>query len=561
MIQKKVLLSIALTVFMCSAAFAVIWDFEPPAYTTPAALDSQEGWTADASWSVTTTGPLSGTSSAEKPGGVEKYSANSTSSVTFSNSTVLSMLYKLHPGTADGTSRVILKDIYGDPFVYVWLRGNGENIYLLNAAGDGWINSGIQVSFSEVAKLTVEMDFTTSQCRIIIDNMTTPAKSGTSGWTSFANGWTLSAADANGTFEFSTQGGIMDNVTVSAPAVNNDILLKPISSQVIQREGFIPEDAHANNPSGPALGYANVTVEGVFPEVTGETFEYRVVPLTDAFGQGCDWTSLSVTRAGSDWSGSALVSAGGWYRIEVRNRLGAQILNTASAEPVGVGEVFVISGQSYAGYSGDEPMLVEDPQERIVLYDVSMDRWTVANEPIEAGGGGTIWVPMANILLPKLRVPIGLVLTGGWGDPSRLWLPGEDHYDQLLAAGQAMGTFRAVLWQQGESDVMENTSTATYVSNLTTIRSSLASSWGFEPVWLPAKSTRHTIYVFPVREQAIRDAISQLWITPGFGQGPDTDLLGGENRGGEGTRWHFTGIGQRNAGAMWFAVLWHELQF
>ena len=349
-------------------------------------------------------------------------------------------------------------------------------------------------------------------------------------------------------------------VFVCSAASTASVLVKPIPYQVTQREGFIPEDAHANNPSGPALGYADVVVEGVFAEVTGEIFEYRVVPLTDAFGQGCDWRSLSVTRAGDDWSGSALVSAGGWYRIEVRNRLGAEILNTASAEPVGVGDVFVISGQSYSVGTGDESMLIEDSQGRVAKYNLSSNTWAVAHDDPYPGNAGTIWVPMSNILLQTIRVPIGLVYNGHGGAASRLWLPGQTFYNELLAAGLAMERFRAVLWQQGESDVIENTTTATYVSNLTTIRSSLVSAWGFEPVWLPAKSTRHTIYVYPEREQAIRDAISQLWVTPGFGQGPDTDLLGGANLGYEGTNWHFTGLGQRNAGAMWFAVLLHELQ-
>jgi hypothetical protein len=62
-----------------------------------------------------------------------------------------------------------------------------------------------------------------------------------------------------------------------------------------------------------------------------------------------------------------------------------------------------------------------------------------------------------------------------------------------------------------------------------------------------------------VEEGAIRAAIDQLWKLPGFHPGPDTDILGRENRGGPTTRRHFSGIGQRRAGLMWFSTVWNEL--
>jgi hypothetical protein len=68
-----------------------------------------------------------------------------------------------------------------------------------------------------------------------------------------------------------------------------------------------------------------------------------------------------------------------------------------------------------------------------------------------------------------------------------------------------------------------------------------------------------TVYNDPEGEARIRTAIDELCQQPGFRPGPDTDLLTGENRGGLGTRRHFSGIGQRRAGQMWFAAIWGEL--
>jgi hypothetical protein len=204
---------------------------------------------------------------------------------------------------------------------------------------------------------------------------------------------------------------------------------------------------------------------------------------------------------------------------------------------------------------------VADPSGRVVAYDTIKKTWQVANDPQpNVGDGGTIWPPMANQLLPLVRVPIGFVNVAVGGTASRQWLPGESLYENLASAGKATGRFRAVLWQQGESDVIERTDTDTYVERLVKIRTALAEEWGFEPPWLLAKSTLHpTVYDRPEEEGHIRTAIDKLWALHGFRPGPDTDILGGENRGGVGTRRHFSAIGQQRAGWMWAAQVWGEI--
>ncbi len=159
-----------------------------------------------------------------------------------------------------------------------------------------------------------------------------------------------------------------------------------------------------------------------------------------------------------------------------------------------------------------------------------------------------------------IRVPIGLVNVAVGGTSSRQWLPRTPLNEKLEAAGKATGGFRFVLWQQGESDVIEKVASDVYVTNLRTIRTGLARAWGFEPPWLLAKSTLHpTVYNDAKHELMIRSAIDRLWKTEGFRPGPDTDILGGENRGGPNSRRHFSEVGQRRAGLLWFAAVWAEL--
>lgn len=343
------------------------------------------------------------------------------------------------------------------------------------------------------------------------------------------------------------------------PDVSNVRL--PLPFQVIQRDGYEPEKAHEHQPGGPALGHADVAIAAKLPVEKDDLTEYRVVALADAYGTGSEWTPFAGKSVDGELVAAVRVSAGGWYRLELRARRAEIVTATAHLQPFGVGEVLVVAGQSYAEGANDELLRISERGGRVAAYDRIKTAWQVANDPQpNAGTGGTIWPPLGDLLVPLLRVPVGFVNVAVGGTASRQWLPGETLYQNLAAAGKATGRFRAVLWQQGESDVIEKVSTETYVKHLTLIRSELAKDWGFEPPWLLAKSTLHpTVYNDPAGEGKIREAIVSLCRLPGFRPGPDTDTLGGENRGGLGTRRHFTGIGQRRAALLWFAALWPEI--
>jgi hypothetical protein len=339
------------------------------------------------------------------------------------------------------------------------------------------------------------------------------------------------------------------------------VMIEPKPHQVVQREGFERLNAHEHQPGGPALGFANVVVKADIPSSPEEVLEFRTVLLTEAFGKPVDWTQFEPQRVGTTVTGSVKVPAGGWYRLEVRQRVAQETKSIAAVEPFGVGEVFIIAGQSYADGANDELQKVTEPQGRVVAYDVKKKIWQVAHDPQpNKATGGTIWPALGDLLVPVARVPVGFVNVAVGGTASRQWMPGETLYQGIDDAGQQIKHFRAVLWQQGESDVIENVSTAKYVENLSKIRQTLATSWHSEPTWLLAKSTLHpTVYNDPAKEGQIRDAIEQLSQQPGFRPGPDTDTLGGENRGGINSRRHFSAIGQRRAALLWFAAVWAEI--
>ena len=154
---------------------------------------------------------------------------------------------------------------------------------------------------------------------------------------------------------------------------------------------------------------------------------------------------------------------------------------TGAVEPIGVGEVFVVAGQSYATNCNDERLTVADPQQRVVAFDSAKQTWAVANDPqpvFDGSDSGSIWPPLGDALAKEFGVPIGFANVAIGGSSSAQWLPEGNVLPRLINAGKTLGTFRAVLWQQGESDVLSKNTTDGYVANINIIRDTAAKAWG-----------------------------------------------------------------------------------
>ncbi|MFM7039616.1 MAG: sialate O-acetylesterase [Planctomycetaceae bacterium] len=349
-------------------------------------------------------------------------------------------------------------------------------------------------------------------------------------------------------------------------------ILSPQPWQVLQRT--VGSSSAADTPAEPrGTGSAIIRLSGDDLLKPGMQAEIRLVPsirglararLAASNQPSGDWTPLAlkaVTPADSKLAtATVILPAGGWYRLDVRLRATAGgAVSTATVEPIGVGEVFLIAGQSYATNTNDERLQVKDSQQRVSAYHWETGRWQLANDPQPApdrSDGGSIWPPVGDRLAEFLEVPVGFVNVAVGGTSTRQWLPDGPLSERMHRVGQSVGAFRAVLWQQGESDVIEGTSAEDYVARLQAIRAAAVAAWKSEPLWLCAQSTHHpTVYNDPQGESRIRAAIVTVSELPGFGLGPDTDMLTGPNRGGPGSRRHFSPTGQQNAAKLWSDLL------
>jgi hypothetical protein len=179
-----------------------------------------------------------------------------------------------------------------------------------------------------------------------------------------------------------------------------------------------------------------------------------------------------------------------------------------------------------------------------------------------AFGGGSIWPAAMSLLRPVLRVPVGMANVAVGGTAIERWLPGTELHANLLAAAAALGDFRAVLWQHGESNVIAATPPETYRARFLQLRQSLDEHLGHRIDWLVAKSTYHpTVYSKPDLETALRAEIAAMWRREvGVYPGPDTDQLGGPARSPRGFSQHLSREGQHLAGALWFSALLRHLE-
>ena len=175
------------------------------------------------------------------------------------------------------------------------------------------------------------------------------------------------------------------------------------------------------------------------------------------------------------------VPAGGLYRVETYMDYdgwdGLSCTRGDMVHHIGVGDVFVIAGQSNAAGRaknpvGDEPELGVHMLRPSGLWDLATHPLGETTGAVHVGHfenhnpGHSPWLHFAKRLKRELGYPIGLVPCAYGGAPLRWWNPEENgalltNMLEMLADDSLNP--KAVLWYQGEAEGYEN-SAATYLS-------------------------------------------------------------------------------------------------
>lgn len=340
-------------------------------------------------------------------------------------------------------------------------------------------------------------------------------------------------------------------------------LTSPLDYQVAQR-------------SSPGKGLVRITGE-LSEKLPAADAVIEVRLLSER--QNTPWLRVGGSVTGRTLKGTVEAPAGGWWKLEVRVSQAGKEVAHGSVAHVGIGEVFVIAGQSNSANHGEEKQTTKTL--RVASFDGQA--WRIADDPQSGGsGGGGSFVPaFADTVVEKENVPVGIIACGIGATSVREWLPkgatfpnpptlvsrveqlpnGQwvskgAAYEAFKARMKSVGPqgFRAVLWHQGESDANQQDTTRTLSGKLyrefleKLIRDSRRDI-GWPAPWFVAQASYHV----PGDEGSddIRAAQASLWRDGLANEGPDSDALKGKLRERDGKGVHFSGEGLRVHGAKW----------
>ena len=294
---------------------------------------------------------------------------------------------------------------------------------------------------------------------------------------------------------------------------------------------------------------------------------------------GIDGKWREIAQGQTTFSLMLEVPAGGWYQLSIRATRDKSVIATSVVEHVGVGEIFIIAGQSNSANHGEEKL--ETQTGKVASFDGETWRLSADPQPGASGGGGSFIPPFGDAMAEKFNVPIGIVSTGVGATSVREWLPKgatfanpptlTSHVIELPdGRWEAKGTlfesfatklkehgpngFRAVLWHQGESDANQRDTTRTlsgqlYAEYMTRLINDSRKAANWESPWFVAQASYHTPE--DPGSPDLRAGQRALWDEGTALEGPDTDALAGENRSNNGQGVHFSEKGQRAHAAAW----------
>lgn len=327
--------------------------------------------------------------------------------------------------------------------------------------------------------------------------------------------------------------------------------------EVVQLPEFIDSNTAARLPTGTfsdfpdtrifqraADGKADVKVNLLGSEPSGI---YRIVRVLDEAGNVLESSVAQKLPFSSAFS--VRTNSGMAYRrlrVSYFNAQGGETARWTSSR-FAVGEVFIAAGQSNAATHGQSAQASSVAMNRTI--NPSANRWLPLNDPMpvatnwtlaEFGGqalpGGSPWPIFADSMSAALGVPVAVISVAYGGTSVQQWQKGNAKalFPRLVQAANAVSgcSFRAVLWHQGESDSLEFTSTAQYMTRMNSLLQDFRADTGCTTQrWVVAQAAYVPIAVFlpgtPGLNQARIDAVSQaqrnLWQSTNFAEGPNTD--------------------------------------
>lgn len=270
-------------------------------------------------------------------------------------------------------------------------------------------------------------------------------------------------------------------------------ITKPSAYQVYQRNGS---------------NKADITIEGT----------YSGSPTAiEARWNGGAWTTIDSTLSGGTFSGTLSNQDTGQGTLEVRFANDTGI--TDSVAYVGIGDVFLVAGQSNAAGRGTSNQTYSHATLKASKFAQTAGVWAELADPSHdsASAAGSVWPLLATLHMADQSVPVAFITAAvgatGLYDPTH-WQDGQTVYDAAVTQVTAakVNAVKAVLWHQGEQDAFTGVSRANYNAQLDTLISQLRAEGGaLADTVLVAAQIGEVNTATDATTNAIRLAISDAW--------------------------------------------------
>jgi hypothetical protein len=241
-----------------------------------------------------------------------------------------------------------------------------------------------------------------------------------------------------------------------------------------------------------------------------------VCAVVEASFDGNPYTTIDAAPSGGTFSGTLVDQGVGQGRLSVRCT--NDPLAEDGADDIGVGDVYVIAGQSNAEGNGliAQQYTTVAPTASVfpTVYSQS-DTWGVGNDDTDPGGGeGSAWPILGGYIAENTGVPVNFITTASGGTNLHTqWQPGNPIYNSFVnqIAEANVNGVKAVLWFQGESDVDDNTSRSEYNALLDQLIIDFQSDAPGTPDLVPGILGSRLGNLNQIKTTAIRLATQDAW--------------------------------------------------
>lgn len=296
------------------------------------------------------------------------------------------------------------------------------------------------------------------------------------------------------------------------PSADAVTITTPVQYQTYQRDGS---------------DQADITITGTY---TGSP------TAIEASFNGGAYATIDASPAAGAYSGTLSNQAAGQGTLTVRWTNNTAI--NATKADVGIGDVFVVAGQSNAEGRGTNARSYSHATLKATVFRQD-DAWANGNDPTDTGTlNGSPWPLLATLHMAAEGVPVAFITTatGSTGLVGGTWTKNGTEYADCVQTIDNSGVngVTAVLWHQGENDANNSVSANDYATALSTFLNDLQSDTGFASMKLVCANTGYKSTGGVARSDVDNIRLGQLQAVANDADilpGPilyDVDLSGGD---------------------------------